>query len=107
MLAHLYRECLFTVFPSLYEGWGLAASESLAYGKLVIISDAPALGEATQGLVPAIHPLDFLRWRDAIEHYVDDPAARSAIEARIRSGYLPRGWDEFSRELLATARAIA
>ena len=107
MLAHLYRECLFTVFPSLYEGWGLAASESLAYGKLVIISDAPALGEATQGLVPAIHPLDFPRWRDAIEHYVDDPAARSAIEARIRSGYLPRGWDEFSRELLATARAVA
>ncbi|WP_143757530.1 DUF4214 domain-containing protein, partial [Burkholderia singularis] len=25
LLAHLYANCLFTVFPSMYEGWGLAA----------------------------------------------------------------------------------
>lgn len=104
LLAHLYRGCAFTVFPSFYEGWGLAATESLAYGKVAITSDAPALREATQGLCPAIHPLDFPRWRKAIAHFLDDVAARQDAEARIRATYVPRHWSEFSAELLAAAR---
>lgn len=31
-LRGLYRNCLFTVFPSLYEGWGLPVTESLLLG---------------------------------------------------------------------------
>ncbi len=104
LLAHLYRGCAFTVFPSFYEGWGLAATESLAYGKLAIISDAPALREATQGLCPAIHPLDFPRWLQAITHHIDDVPARTAAEANIRASYVPRHWHEFSAELLAAAK---
>lgn len=104
LLAHLYRGCLFTVFPSFYEGWGLAATESLAYGKLAITSDVPALREATQGLCPSIHPLDFLHWLETITHYLDDSAARTAVEAHVRATYQARHWDTFSRELLAAAR---
>ena len=104
LLAHLYRGCAFTVFPSFYEGWGLAATESLAYGKLALTSDAPALREATQGLCPAIHPLDFPRWLQAITHYIDDVPARAAAEAGIRASYVPRHWHEFSAELLAAAK---
>ena len=107
LLAQLYRSCAFTVFPSLYEGWGLAASESLAYGKLAIVSSAPALAEATQGLCPALHPLDYPAWHAAVTHYLDDDAARAGVEARIRAEYRPRDWDAFSRDLLATARESA
>jgi glycosyltransferase involved in cell wall biosynthesis len=107
LLAHLYRGCAFTVFPSFYEGWGLAATESLAYGKLAITSDAPALREATQGLCPAIHPLDWPAWHRAITHYLDDGAARAAAEARIRAEYRPRHWPDFARDLLAAARQPA
>jgi glycosyltransferase involved in cell wall biosynthesis len=104
LLAHLYRDCAFTVFPSFYEGWGLAATESLAYGKLAIVSDTPALREATQGLCPAIHPLDWPRWFETITHYIDDPAARTAAEQRIRATYVPRNWRDFASDLLAAAR---
>lgn len=104
LLAHLYRGCTFTVFPSFYEGWGLAATESLAYGKLAITSDAPALREATQGLCPAIHPLDWQRWLETITHYLDDADARAAIERHIGATYVPRHWNEFSADLLAIAR---
>ncbi len=107
LLAHLYRGCAFTVFPSFYEGWGLAATESLAYGKLAITSDAPALREATQELCPAIHPLDWPRWFEAITHYLDDADARAAAEARIRATYVPRHWHDFAVDLLAAARAGA
>ena len=105
LLAHLYRGCAFTVFPSVYEGWGLAATESLAYGKLAIVSDAPALREATQGLCPAIHPFDFPRWLEAITHYLDDPSARAEAESRIRGTYVPRHWSDFAADLLVAARA--
>lgn len=105
LLAHLYRGCAFTVFPSLYEGWGLAANESLAYGKLAIVSDAPALQEATQGLCPAIHPLDYPNWRGAVVRYLDDAHARAQAEAHIRAEYQPRTWTDFSLELLAAARS--
>lgn len=107
LLAHLYRGCAFTVFPSLYEGWGLAANESLAYGKLAIVSDAPALQEATQGLCPAIHPLDYPNWRATLVRHLDDGALLEAAEARIRAEYRPRTWAEFSTELLAAARGVA
>lgn len=106
LLAHLYRGCAFTVFPSVYEGWGLAATESLAYGKLAITSDAPALREATQGLCPAIHPFDYPRWLAEISRWLDEPAARADAEARIRATYVPRHWQDFSADLLAAAREI-
>ncbi|HEY6943037.1 glycosyltransferase [Dokdonella sp.] len=105
LLAHLYRRCAFTVFPSIYEGWGLAATESLAYGKLAIVSDAPALREATQGLCPSIHPFDFPRWYETIAYYLDDADARAVAESRIRATYVPRHWSDFALDLLAAARA--
>ena len=32
-LSWIYEKCLFTIYPSMYEGWGLPVAESLAYGK--------------------------------------------------------------------------
>jgi glycosyltransferase involved in cell wall biosynthesis len=37
-LNDLYANCLFTVFPSHTEGWGLGATESLNHGKVCIVS---------------------------------------------------------------------
>jgi len=34
----LYSRCLFTVCPTLYEGWGLPVGESLAMGKICVSS---------------------------------------------------------------------
>jgi glycosyltransferase involved in cell wall biosynthesis len=42
----LYKNCLFTLYPSLYEGWGLPVGESLAFGKFCIASSASAIPEA-------------------------------------------------------------
>lgn len=61
-LIWLYRNARFTVFPSLAEGFGLAAAESLSFGTPVIVSNYPALLEATEGLMPAHDPLDLPSW---------------------------------------------
>jgi len=48
-LAAAYRECAFTVYPSLREGFGLPVLESLAYGRPCICAAQGALGEAARG----------------------------------------------------------
>ncbi|MHA4875417.1 glycosyltransferase, partial [Enterococcus faecium] len=44
-LALLYSTCLFTVYLSTYEGWGLPVTESLCYGKVPLLSDTSSLPE--------------------------------------------------------------
>ena len=46
-LAALYEHCLFTLYPSFYEGWGLPVSESLSYGKVPAISRTSSLPETS------------------------------------------------------------
>lgn len=89
-LVWLYRHSKLGVFPSFAEGWGLAASESLLNGTPVIVSDAPALREATQGLMPALDPTDVEGWTDALCNYLFDEAARAELqEAADRFEPLP------------------
>ena len=57
-LLWLYRHCLFTLYPSHYEGWGLPVAESLAHGKPCICSNASSLSEIAPGLVDGHDPLD-------------------------------------------------
>ena len=45
-LEMLYRNCQFTVFPSIFEGWGLPIGESLWFGKPVICADNSSMPEA-------------------------------------------------------------
>jgi glycosyltransferase involved in cell wall biosynthesis len=45
----LYRECAFTVYPSLMEGFGLPIAESLWHGKPCICGGNGALGEVARG----------------------------------------------------------
>lgn len=48
-LSQLYRDCLFTVYPSLEEGYGLPILESLWNGKPCICSRDRAVGEIASG----------------------------------------------------------
>lgn len=44
-LEALYQECLFTVYPSVFEGWGLPVGESLWFGKRVLCARAASMPE--------------------------------------------------------------
>lgn len=94
LLAHLYRHCSFTVFPSLYEGWGLAATEAMGLGKVCVVADNSSLGEATQGIMPAYHPLDFPSWKSEIERLVDDLPYRRSLEHKIACEYRQITWQD-------------
>jgi glycosyltransferase involved in cell wall biosynthesis len=48
-LLRAYRECRFTVYPSIMEGFGLPIVESLAHGKPCVCGGNGALGAAARG----------------------------------------------------------
>src|SRR5690606_10338630 len=44
-LAYLYRNCLFSIFPSYIEGWGLPIGECLWFGRPVVCSSTSSMPE--------------------------------------------------------------
>ena len=104
-LMWLYEHCLFTVYPSFVEGWGLPVVESLALGKPCVASNARAVVEATQGLVPTLDPLDFAAWLDHVDRWsFDAPALQAAVD-RLRA-YRPPSWREHGAAMLGVVREL-
>ena len=107
MLQHLYKNCAFTLFPSLYEGWGLAATESMAFGKACVVATGSSLEEATQGLMPTLHPLDFHGWKSIIARLATDTAYRHSLETAISKHYRPRTWQSFADDFTSMIKMTA
>jgi len=106
-LAWLYQHCLFTLYPSFYEGWGLPVSESLAFGKYCLASDASSLPEAGAGLARHLDPLDFAAWRAAVLDLIAAPEQLAHHEAAIRAGYRPVTWAQSATRLADVLRGLA
>lgn len=105
-LSYLYRHALFTVYPSLYEGWGLPVAESLAHGKFCIASSTSSLPEVGGDFVEYLDPWDLPAWVERIAYYFDHVEALRAREERIRSHYKPRTWKETTRSLVDRALSL-
>jgi glycosyltransferase involved in cell wall biosynthesis len=91
-LSHLYKEALFCVFPSLYEGWGLPVGEALAMGKAVIASGEGSLPEVGGDLVRYLPAWDAYAWADTILEYLNNPDLVQKVAKRVRDEYRPRQW---------------
>jgi len=104
-LEGLYRGCLFSIFPSFTEGWGLPVGESLALGKLCLAALEGATPEAAGGFA---EPIDAFSPRDIaarVRHFVTDRAALAAAETRLRENFTPRGWPDVTRHFLEEVAA--
>lgn len=91
-LAWLYQNCAFTVFPSLYEGWGLPLVESLAWGKFCLASNAASLPEAGGPWAEYLDPWDLPAWVERLAHYMGQPQAVAEREARIGREFIAPRW---------------
>ena len=106
-LAQLYRHAEFTVFPSLYEGWGLPVAESLAYGKFCLASNAASIAEFGGDLIEYLDPWDVPAWAERLGWYFRHPEEVAEREARIRLEYRAISWDETGAFVLAQANQLA
>ncbi|MCG7394454.1 glycosyltransferase [Microvirga sp. ACRRW] len=97
----LYRESIFTVFPSLCEGWGLPVGESLAHGKICIASATSSMVEIAPHITDLIDPLDIKAWYQRIRMYAVSSAKRAEREEAIRKDFVPVAWSKTAADLLA------
>ena len=107
MLASLYRNCRFTLYPSFAEGWGLPIGESLVLGKPCISAGVTSMPEVGGEFVRYIDPLDLKTGLAAVTRLLDDPADLAAWTTRVENEFKPRTWVDFTEELLGASRALA
>jgi glycosyltransferase involved in cell wall biosynthesis len=100
VLASLYQHCLFTVFPSLYEGWGLPVTESLCFGKTVAASNRAAIPEAGRDFCAYFDPDNITEAAAVIRGLIDHPDRVTALEARIRDSFICPTWDDTAHAVL-------
>lgn len=100
-LAALYSHCMFTLYPSLYEGWGLPVAESLGYGKFCLASSAASIPEIAGDLIEYIDPWDVPEWVEKIRLYCSSPEKLQQIEQRIAAHYQRTSWEATSDQVIA------
>ena len=91
-LDYLYRNCMFTVFPSVYEGWGLPVAESLAYGKFCLASNISSLPEVGEKFCDYLDPWDIPGWAEKIGYYANDKGELLEKERIIAKEHRPKSW---------------
>ena len=101
-----YRECLFTVYPSLLEGFGLPVLESLALGKPCVCSAHGPVGESARGggclALDDVNPATLAA---AIERLLSTPTELAALATAASARQL-KGWAAYTDELLAWQRTL-
>lgn len=102
-LVHLYRNAYFTVYPSLYEGWGLPVAESLAYGKFCLASNSASIPEVGGNLIEYLDPWDVPKWAERLLWYIEHPTELADAEQRIRTQFKPASWAECAASILGAS----
>ena len=106
-LTALYRGCLFTVFPSLYEGWGLPVTESLAFGKPCVVAAVASLPEAGGDLARYFDPDNLHDAVGVIRAVLQDRPGLAAWEARVRREFRPVPWSASAEAVLRALEVVS
>jgi glycosyltransferase involved in cell wall biosynthesis len=103
VLSWLYRNCLFTVYPSLYEGWGLPVAESLAYGKVCVSSGVSSMPEIAGDMLTYFSPNSTDECLTALTAMLEEKT-RLKAERRVQQDYHMTSWQNTYRQV---AKAVS
>lgn len=103
-LETLYDDCLFTLYPSFYEGWGLPVTESLAHGAPCISSNRTSLPEAGGDLAVYFDPDRLEEAVRIVREVIGNPAALEAWRARVAQDFRPIPWTDSARAIIEHLR---
>jgi glycosyltransferase involved in cell wall biosynthesis len=91
-LSWLYEHCLFTIYPSFYEGWGLPVAESMARGVPCIASNTSSIPEIAGNLIGYFSPSSPEACLGAIRKMML-PSQHKQYRDNIKK-YKPVSWDQ-------------
>ena len=99
-LATLYQKCLFSVFNSFYEGWGLPITESLSFGALPLVAANTSLTEAGGEAAVYFRGDDLADLLEKLEMLIFDKPARERLRDHARATAQIREWSAVADEML-------
>jgi hypothetical protein len=84
-LSEFYAHAEFTLYPSRYEGWGLPVGESIAFGKVPVVSDNSSLREVggDAAIYVATDDLDALV--SSVDSMLSDPKFRNERQQAVNT----------------------
>lgn len=103
-LQTMYQNALLSVYPSLYEGFGLPPLESMTYGCPVINSDIPALHEVSQDAALYVDPYNVDDITQKIEQLLVDEPLRKELQEKGLEQIKKYSWDKSAKQVYELAQ---
>lgn len=95
-LPALYKNALFFIYPSLYEGFGLPVAEALALGTPLLVSDNSSLSEvASDAALYIVDPGSVASIASGMEHLLKDGALRERLHEATYKESVRFDWGRF------------
>lgn len=99
VLAALYRDAAFCVYPSIYEGYGLPPIEALARGKALIASTGGPIPELVGDFAICLDPHDAAAWEARMRAWMTGSDEPARLAGRAARDYRAVTWEESARLL--------
>ncbi|MDT7604723.1 MAG: hypothetical protein QOF61_2720, partial [Acidobacteriota bacterium] len=96
-LRALYSSCSLSIYPSLYEGFGLPPLEAMSCGAAVIASRIPVIEETCGTAARLLKPTDVRALTIALAELLTDDSARAHLAARGRERAAQFTWERTAR----------
>lgn len=103
-LQTMYQNALLSVYPSLYEGFGLPPLESMTYGCPAINSDIPALREVSQDAALYVDPYNVDDITQKIEQLLVDDPLRKELQEKGLLQIKKYSWDKSAKQVYELAQ---
>lgn len=103
-LQTMYQNALLSVYPSLYEGFGLPPLESMTYGCPAINSDIPALREVSQDAALYVDPYNVDDITQKIEQLLVDEPLRKELQKKGLLQIKKYSWDKSAKQVYELAQ---
>jgi glycosyltransferase involved in cell wall biosynthesis len=105
-LRALYSACLVSVYPSLYEGFGLPPLEAMACGAPVITSRIPVIMETSEGAAQLIDPTNVEELTSALVELLTSEERRRKLREKGLQRAAEYTWERTAQKTLSVYRNV-
>ena len=106
-LQKMYQNALFSIYPSLYEGFGLPPLESMTFGCPAILSDIPALREVSEDAALYVDPYNVEDMTEKMNRLSKDSDLRQELRLKGLEQIKKYSWDKSAKQVLDLARKFS
>jgi glycosyltransferase involved in cell wall biosynthesis len=103
-LKKMYMNARFSIYPSLYEGFGLPPLESMTFGCPAIVADIPALREISGDAALYLNPYDVSDITEKINKMNQDSKLREELRIKGLKQIKNYSWDKSAKLVLDLAK---